>query len=41
MKRDISIYFKDILENMARAERFVKDMTYDDFVKDEKTTLLL
>jgi len=37
MKRDISIYLKDILENMKRAERFVENMSYDEFVKDEKT----
>ncbi|MCK4417197.1 MAG: DUF86 domain-containing protein [Candidatus Latescibacteria bacterium] len=37
MKRDISIYVKDILENMDRAEEFVKDVNYGDFVKDEKT----
>lgn len=35
MKRDISIYVKDILENMERAERFVEGMTCDEFVKDE------
>ena len=28
MKRDISIYVKDILENMDRAEEFVKDINY-------------
>lgn len=36
MKRDVSIYLKDILENMERAENFVKDAGYDEFVKDEK-----
>lgn len=35
MNRDLSIYVKDILENMERAERFVEEMTYDGFVKDE------
>lgn len=37
MKRDISIYLKDILESIERVENFVKDMNYDEFVKDEKT----
>lgn len=37
MKRDISIYIKDILENMKRAERFVENMSYEAFVKDERT----
>ena len=37
MKRDISIYLKDVLENIKRAENFVKSMEYDEFVKDEKT----
>jgi uncharacterized protein with HEPN domain len=37
MRRDVSIYLKDILENIERAESFVKDMNYDEFVKDEKT----
>lgn len=38
MKRYISIYIKDILENMKRADRFVEGMDYQDFVKDEKTS---
>jgi uncharacterized protein with HEPN domain len=37
MKRDISIYLKDILENMERIETFTTGMGYDDFVSDEKT----
>ena len=37
MKRDTSIYVKDILENIERAERFIEGMNYQDFVKDEKT----
>ena len=35
MNRDISIYLKDILENMERAERFVEGKDYEDFVKEE------
>lgn len=37
MKRDVSIYLKDILENIERIEKFVNKMSYNDFVKDEKT----
>ncbi len=37
MKRDSFIYVKDILENMERAEKFVESMSYEDFVKDERT----
>ncbi len=38
MKRDGFIYVKDILENMERAEKFVESMSYEDFVKDERTS---
>ena len=38
MKRDISIYVKDIIENMGRVERFVEGMSYEDFIRDEKTS---
>ena len=37
MKQDVSIYIKDIFENMERAEKFVQDISYEDFAKDEKT----
>lgn len=37
MKRDVSIYLKDVVENMERAETFVKGMRYDEFAKDERT----
>lgn len=37
MKRDISIYIKDIFEYMQRTERFVENMSYETFVKDERT----
>ncbi|MCK4527081.1 DUF86 domain-containing protein [candidate division WOR-3 bacterium] len=37
MTHDISIYIKDIFENMERAERFVEGMDYEDFFKDERT----
>jgi len=37
MNRNITLYLKDIIENMERAEEFIKEMSYDDFVKDTKT----
>jgi uncharacterized protein with HEPN domain len=37
MKRDISIYIKDALENIERIEIFINGMDYDDFANDEKT----
>jgi uncharacterized protein with HEPN domain len=37
MKRDVSIYIKDILENMQKAEKFVEGMDYIEFLNDEKT----
>lgn len=36
--RDVSLYIKDMLESMERAENFVEGMEYDDFSKDEKTS---
>ena len=35
-KRDLSIYIKDIIENMQRAEVFIEGISYEDFIKDEK-----
>ena len=35
MKRDISIYVVDMLENMERAERFLEGISYGEFIKDE------
>jgi len=37
VKRDISLYAKDILEAMEKAERFIGSMSYEDFVADERT----
>jgi uncharacterized protein with HEPN domain len=37
MKRDITIYLKDVIDNMEKAEIFVKDMDYPQFEKDNKT----
>jgi uncharacterized protein with HEPN domain len=38
MKRDASIYLKDIQENIERVERFVEGMSYEEFVEDERTS---
>ena len=37
MKRDISIYLNDMLDNMELAEKFVENISYKDFVEDKKT----
>jgi uncharacterized protein with HEPN domain len=37
MKRDITIYLKDFIDNMEKAEIFVKGMDYPQFEKDNKT----
>ncbi len=37
MKRKVSIYIKDIIENMDKAERFVDNKSYEEFVSDELT----
>jgi uncharacterized protein with HEPN domain len=38
MKRDISIYIKDILDNMQKAEKFIEGIDYTEFLNDEKTS---
>lgn len=38
MKRNVALYVKDILENMDRAEAFIESMTYEEFLKDVKTS---
>jgi hypothetical protein len=37
MKRNGSLYIKDILRNMQDAEEFVEGMSYENFVGDKKT----
>lgn len=37
MKREFLDYLEDINDAMAKAMEFVKDMEYDDFLKDDKT----
>lgn len=35
MKRDIILYLKDILEVIESIEKFVKDMTFEEFKLDD------
>ena len=37
MSRNISLYLRDILENMRDAEAFIEAMSYDGFAADKKT----
>jgi uncharacterized protein with HEPN domain len=37
MKREVEDYINDIIEAIEKALDFIKDMSYEDFVKDEKT----
>ena len=38
MKRDYSLYLKDILDAMESIEKFVKGMRFEEFMKDDKTS---
>lgn len=38
MKRDYSLYIKDILDCIERVEEFVGDMNFDEFLADDKTS---
>lgn len=37
MKRNYLIYLKDILKNIELTEKFIKNLTFDEFSCDEKT----
>lgn len=37
MSRNISVYIRDILQNMCDAEEFIQGMDYEQFVTDKKT----
>jgi len=37
MKRDYRLFIKDILDAIEKIEEFVADMSYEEFVKDDKT----
>ena len=38
MSRDYKLFVKDILDCISKIEEFVKDISYDDFVNDDKTS---
>ena len=38
MMRNYQLYLKDILIAMQNVEEFVESMTYEEFIKDDKTT---
>lgn len=38
MKRDYNLYLKDILEAMESIEKFVGNMSFEKFKRDDKTT---
>jgi uncharacterized protein with HEPN domain len=38
MRRNITLYVKDLLENIKHAENFTEDVTYEEFIKDKKTS---
>jgi len=35
--RDYSLYLKDILSNIETAERFITGISFEEFIRDEKT----
>lgn len=38
MKRRSSLYIKDILDAMTKIQEFTEDMSFDEFIKDDKTS---
>jgi|SRR3989344_1917318 len=36
-KRGIKLYIQDINDSIARIGNYIKDLTFDEFVKDDKT----
>jgi uncharacterized protein with HEPN domain len=41
MKREYSLYLKDIIESINYIEKFTEGMSFQDFRKDEKTDELV
>ena len=37
MSRNITLYIKDILQNMREAVEFIQGMTYEEFISDKRT----
>ena len=38
MKRDYRLFIEDILDCIEKIDQFVDDATFDEFVKDDKTS---
>ena len=38
MKRDYRLFIEDILDGIEKIEQFVGDLSFDEFVKDDKTS---
>ena len=41
MSRNITLYIKDILQNMSDAEDFISGMSYDEFTNDKSLKIRL
>ncbi len=41
MKRDFIVYLKDMIDSSSKGINFISNMTYDEFIKDEKTQYAL
>lgn len=37
MEREFEDYLRDILDAMEKAQKFVENITYEEFIKDDKT----
>lgn len=37
MEREFDDYLRDILDAMEKAQKFVENITYEEFIKDDKT----
>jgi uncharacterized protein with HEPN domain len=37
MQKKYNIYLNDILNSIDKIKRYIKDLTYEEFIKDEKT----
>ena len=37
MSRNITLYIRDILQNMLEAEEFIEGMSYEQFIRDKRT----
>lgn len=38
MKRKISLFIKDIIDAISKIEEFIGEMTYNEFIEDDKTS---